>query len=178
MDDVWVVIGLLLFGSLLFCLCCYKVTNLLYMLYHIDDATESLTGANDLGMGSLPITLALAVEGKQQNGHHQQLTQSSTELTNVASNLGYMNHSSTPNLYPLEKVGKTNSVTSLSVGVQYDPRDVQEQHAQYSRQQRYSSTAVEYIPANGLRRHHHQQKSHFHVSAPDFRGGYHAVSTQ
>ena len=41
MDDVWVVIGLLLFGSLLFCLCCYKVSNLLYMLYHIDDDPES-----------------------------------------------------------------------------------------------------------------------------------------
>ncbi len=46
MDDVWVVICLLLFGSLLFCLCCYKVTNLLYMLYHIDDS-DSLT-ANEL----------------------------------------------------------------------------------------------------------------------------------
>lgn len=31
------VVGLLFFGSLLFCLCCYKVSNLLYMLYHIDD---------------------------------------------------------------------------------------------------------------------------------------------
>ena len=41
MDDVWVVIGLLLFGSLLFCLCCYKVSNLLYMLYHIDDDPDS-----------------------------------------------------------------------------------------------------------------------------------------
>ena len=50
MDDVWLVIGLLLFGSLLFCLCCYKVTNLLYMLYHIDDATESLTG-NEINVG-------------------------------------------------------------------------------------------------------------------------------
>ena len=40
MDDVYVIVGLLLFGSLLFCLCCYKVSNLLYMLYHIDD-TES-----------------------------------------------------------------------------------------------------------------------------------------
>ncbi|XP_059095358.1 uncharacterized protein LOC131890097 [Tigriopus californicus] len=37
MDDVYVVVGLLFFGSLLFCLCCYKVSNLLYMLYHIDD---------------------------------------------------------------------------------------------------------------------------------------------
>ena len=87
MDDVWVVIGLLLFGSLLFCLCCYKVTNLLYMLYHIDDSTESLT-ANDItnttasavaaaasaatvnaassaAMGSLPI--ALALEQEQNN---------------------------------------------------------------------------------------------------------------
>ena len=50
MDDVWLVIGLLLFGSLLFCLCCYKVTNLLYMLYHIDDATESLTGNEIVGV--------------------------------------------------------------------------------------------------------------------------------
>ncbi len=40
MDDVYVIIGLLLFGSLLFCLCCYKVSNLLYMLYHIDDAAS------------------------------------------------------------------------------------------------------------------------------------------
>ena len=39
MDDVYTVIGLLLFGSFLFCLCCYKVSNLLYMLYHIDDNT-------------------------------------------------------------------------------------------------------------------------------------------
>ena len=69
MDDVWLVIGLLLFGSLLFCLCCYKVSNLLYMLYHIDDNNDSLTGNNDLGlgaagtasgpMGALPIALAL-----------------------------------------------------------------------------------------------------------------------
>ena len=48
-DDVWVVITLLAFGSLLFCLCCYKVSNLLYMLYHIDDSTESLTGPGGAG---------------------------------------------------------------------------------------------------------------------------------
>ena len=86
----------------------------------------------------------------------------------------YMNHSSTPSLYPLEKVGKTASVTSLSVGVQYDPRDTVEHH-HHHRGHRYS--AVEYIPANGLRRHHsnassqsgNTQKSHFHLSAPDFR---------
>ena len=48
MDDVWVVIGLLLFGSLLFCLCCYKVSNLLYMLYHIDDDPDS-TAPNPAG---------------------------------------------------------------------------------------------------------------------------------
>ena len=92
-----------------------------------------------------------------------------------------MNHSSTPSLYPLEKVGKTNSVTSLSVGVQYDPRDLErgslastsgEGHGRYK--------AVEYVPpSNGLRRgdrghnNSHQkrpEKSHFHVSAPDFHG--------
>jgi hypothetical protein len=137
MDDVWVVIGLLLFGSLLFCLCCYKVTNLLYMLYHIDDTTESLTG-NDLAtavtnsaagaMGALPIALALvpsAVDGKR--------TESTEPIVN-------MNHSSTPSLYPLEKVGKTNSVTSLSVGVQYDPRDVRDERP--SRHQRYISIYI------------------------------------
>ena len=52
MDDVWVVIGLLLFGSLLFCLCCYKVSNLLYMLYHIDDDPDS-TAPNPGGTGDL-----------------------------------------------------------------------------------------------------------------------------
>ena len=62
MDDVWVVIGLLLFGSLLFCLCCYKVTNLLYMLYHIDDATESLTG-NDIAASTAAAAAHAAAVG-------------------------------------------------------------------------------------------------------------------
>ena len=70
MDDVWLVIGLLLFGSLLFCLCCYKVTNLLYMLYHIDDATESLTG-NEIAVGGAVgdaiIGLALASASATDN---------------------------------------------------------------------------------------------------------------
>ena len=61
MDDVWVVIGLLLFGSLLFCLCCYKVTNLLYMLYHIDDSTESLT-ANDINNATTASAVAAAIK--------------------------------------------------------------------------------------------------------------------
>ena len=53
MDDVWVVIGLLLFGSLLFCLCCYKVSNLLYMLYHIDDDPDSTAPNPGGGTGDL-----------------------------------------------------------------------------------------------------------------------------
>ena len=53
MDDVWVVIGLLLFGSLLFCLCCYKVSNLLYMLYHIDDDPDSAAPNPGGGTGDL-----------------------------------------------------------------------------------------------------------------------------
>ena len=53
MDDVWVVIGLLLFGSLLFCLCCYKVSNLLYMLYHIDDEPDSTVPNPGTGTGDL-----------------------------------------------------------------------------------------------------------------------------
>jgi len=49
---VLIVAGLLLFGSLLFCLCCYKVSNLLYLLYHIDDQTtdEDILG---LPLGAL-----------------------------------------------------------------------------------------------------------------------------
>ena len=66
MDDVWVVIGLLLFGSLLFCLCCYKVTNLLYMLYHIDDSTESLT-ANDINNATTASAVAAAAASAASN---------------------------------------------------------------------------------------------------------------
>ena len=67
MDDVYVVVGLLLFGSLLFCLCCYKVSNLLYMLYHIDDETGSdddgllsLAGLGALGPGAAAAAAAAA----------------------------------------------------------------------------------------------------------------------
>ena len=59
MDDVLIVVGLLLFGSSLFCLCCYKVSNLLYMLYHIDDV-ESVAG--DISTAAITTaTAALAV---------------------------------------------------------------------------------------------------------------------
>ena len=59
MDDVLIVVGLLLFGSSLFCLCCYKVSNLLYMLYHIDDV-ESVAG--DISTAAVSTaTAALAV---------------------------------------------------------------------------------------------------------------------
>ena len=107
-----------------------------------------------------------------------------------------MNHSN-PVLNPLEKIGKTNSVSSLSVGVQYDLRDVvseehldhhreslrsnhshhrrsqtsmQHQHPHHSTNPRYTATAVEYIPSNGLRGSVHSRKNNFHhVSAPDFQ---------
>ena len=88
-----------------------------------------------------------------------------------------MNHSN-PVLNPLAKVGKTNSVTSLSVGVQYDLRDVvseehleagqpQQPHHRHHRRQRYTHTAVEYIPSNGLATR--RGRSFHHVSAPDFQ---------
>ena len=48
MDDVYVVVSLLAFGSLLFCLCCYKISNLLYMLYHIDDQEPDPNDADGL----------------------------------------------------------------------------------------------------------------------------------
>ena len=76
MDDVWVVIGLLLFGSLLFCLCCYKVSNLLYMLYHIDDDPESAPnqagGTGDLtavGVASVANAAAAAVIASATTGN-------------------------------------------------------------------------------------------------------------
>lgn len=175
------------------------------MLYHIDDATESLTGNEIVGgaVGDAIIGLALASGApvdnpdaannqknnqKQGNGNQSpdkdlpsaSILTSTTPLSSLHHH-SHMNHSSTPSLYPLEKVGKTNSVTSLSVGVQYDPRDLErgslaatsgEGHGRYK--------AVEYVPpSNGLRRsdrghnNSHQkrpEKSHFHVSAPDFHG--------
>jgi len=38
--NVLIVIGLILFGVLVFCLCCYKVTNLLYQLFTIDSQPD------------------------------------------------------------------------------------------------------------------------------------------
>ena len=67
-DDVWVVITLLAFGSLLFCLCCYKVSNLLYMLYHIDDSTESLTDRGTGGAGAGPVVDAAHAITQLTNG--------------------------------------------------------------------------------------------------------------
>ena len=116
----------------------------------------------------------------------------------------YMNHSNSVLNPCLEKVGKTNSVSSLSVGVQYDLRDVVSEehltdgggssrhhhhhtnhhreslrgsHNHSNRRQlpsvhnpRYTATAVEYIPSNGLRGSVHSRKNNFHhVSAPDFQ---------
>jgi hypothetical protein len=202
MDDVWVVIGLLLFGSLLFCLCCYKVTNLLYMLYHIDDSTDSLTGHDLISVttasavttsGALAAApIALALEGGSNgpnNGGGQQVQQQpqrpqSANSMNSTSHRGHgqphihhnsydhfahMNHApSTPTLYPLAQVRKTTSATSLSVGVQYDPRDVVDApHQQQRGGHRHNAAAVEYITAsNGLRGSH--RRAHIHVSAPDF----------
>lgn len=115
-----------------------------------------------------------------------------------------MNHSNSVLNPCLEKVGKTNSVSSLSVGVQYDLRDVVSEehldghhhhHSNHHRESlrghnnhnsnrrlpqttsfhthhnpRYTATAVEYIPSNGLRGSAHSRKNNFHhVSAPDFQ---------
>ena len=43
-------IFLLAFGCLLICLCCYKISNLLYVLYRIDDdeSSKSCSDDNDL----------------------------------------------------------------------------------------------------------------------------------
>ncbi len=249
MDDVWVVIGLLLFGSLLFCLCCYKVTNLLYMLYHIDD-TDSLTTAAELTSAATTATavtnsgalaaapVAFALELDQQaaaggghahqvaatanGGHaHQHVVDGVGQPGIVSPSAGgnfpgagggppiagaaggrantnqyaYMNsyqhvhhhqqqhhqirfgdldHApSTPTLYPLARVGKTASATSLSVGVQYDPRDLAGLGSPPMTSRGVASSrrgiigAVEYMPtSNGLRSHN--RGHHIHLSAPDF----------
>ena len=60
MDDVLIVVGLLLFGSSLFCLCCYKVSNLLYMLYHIDDAESTAGDITTAAVTSATAALAVA----------------------------------------------------------------------------------------------------------------------
>ena len=60
MDDVLIVVGLLLFGSSLFCLCCYKVSNLLYMLYHIDDAESAAGDISTAAVTSATAALAVA----------------------------------------------------------------------------------------------------------------------
>uniref|UniRef100_A0A0K2TXD0 Uncharacterized protein n=1 Tax=Lepeophtheirus salmonis TaxID=72036 RepID=A0A0K2TXD0_LEPSM len=126
MDDVWLVIGLLLFGSLLFCLCCYKVTNLLYMLYHIDDTEiEDLEDCPMVGGGSGSGVTANAVASGDEIKDYRL-------LNNVASSTGLgCNHLySTPtppsmpqNLYThtfFEPKKKSTSVSSLSVGIQCD----------------------------------------------------------
>jgi len=52
--NVLIVIGLILFGVLVFCLCCYKVTNLLYQLFTID--------SQDLDLSSPARTTTLSVK--------------------------------------------------------------------------------------------------------------------
>ena len=53
MEDLWAAIGLLLFGVLLFCLCCYKVSNLLYMFYNINVDPNSIALSPGRGTGDL-----------------------------------------------------------------------------------------------------------------------------
>ena len=64
MDDVLIVVGLLVFGSSLFCLCCYKVSNLLYMLYHIDDAESSTGDISTAAVTTANAALAVAAPTK------------------------------------------------------------------------------------------------------------------
>ena len=87
-DDVWVVITLLAFGSLLFCLCCYKVSNLLYMLYHIDDSTESLTDRGTGGAGAGPVVDAAAAHAITQLTNGTTVTTSAGVGANV-NNAGH-----------------------------------------------------------------------------------------
>ena len=64
MDDVLIVVGLLVFGSSLFCLCCYKVSKLLYMLYHIDDAESSTGDISTAAVTTANAALAVAAPTK------------------------------------------------------------------------------------------------------------------
>ncbi|QQP50574.1 Uncharacterized protein FKW44_011612, partial [Caligus rogercresseyi] len=125
MDDVWLILGLLLFGSLLFCLCCYKVTNLLYMLYHIDDTEiESLdiSPLAEEGPGN-GVTATAVASGDEIKDYRL--------LNNVAASTGGLLYSSgvTSNaLYSSQSLieKKHSSVSSLSVGVQCDSLSLSE----------------------------------------------------
>ena len=82
MDDVLIVVGLLLFGSSLFCLCCYKVSNLLYMLYHIDDV-ESVAG--DISTAAITTaTAALAVVAPSNTAAAPNPASPSMDKTDIA----------------------------------------------------------------------------------------------
>lgn len=135
------------------------------MLYHIDDSdpvnaadnTSATTAASASGI----VAAIPAIEASGRNVSN-----------NNNNNNGLMNHvASTPSQQIFPLATKANSVNSLSVGVQYDPRDVDEAlnllHPYH--QNRFASSAlVEYIPSNGLRRSQHRKSGHIHVSAPDF----------
>lgn len=40
MDNVIIILFLLAIGLIILCLCCYKISNLLYILYHIEDSNS------------------------------------------------------------------------------------------------------------------------------------------
>ena len=49
LSDVQILfIGLFAFGFLLFCLCCYKISNYIYILCHFNDDSELSDATNDL----------------------------------------------------------------------------------------------------------------------------------
>ena len=98
---MWVVITLLAFGSLLFCLCCYKVSNLLYMLYHIDDSTESLTGAGGGPGGADAAAIAALTNG------------TTVTSAGAVSNSGG-GHRPVPISLALEAGGRTGSAASAA----------------------------------------------------------------
>ena len=178
MDDVWVVIGLLLFGSLLFCLCCYKVTNLLYMLYHIDDDQES-QGQPAAGQANLEFASAAAVAAQQTetpNKDSQPLIPPNRrqsfdhECCSVAVDAA---DGSIPDL----RTKKAISVTSLSVGVQCNPCDVfgTGSAGDIVRMDSRAPLLTSGNSCSDLDHHYHHHhhhcgaKSAIHLSTPDFR---------
>ena len=198
MDDVYVVIGLLLFGSLLFCLCCYKVSNLLYMLYHIDDV--------DLNDDNSPTAEGLPINGEFSKEAAYNFVTRYAEAANESASgnlpdvdkvgqlddttallLADMSGSREPLMgnhvshVPLHRhLGETSrtllrptgSVTSLSVGVQCRTDPQSPYHTANS------ETCLVLPPSSqhqrSHHRHHHQLQSHrrsdhVHLSDPDFR---------
>ena len=120
MDDVLIVVGLLVFGSSLFCLCCYKVSNLLYMLYHIDDAESSTGDISSAAVTTANAALAVAAPPKVSLSPEEKVgavKNNGTVLTGINSHFGNPQHVPTIKqvLHPQASPGVGASTSMLTL---------------------------------------------------------------